>query len=165
MPPPIPHGFDDRSPKVSAAAYKAALRQIVRETLDSGSAIVLSSFITLAHEGLEVQYAANPGVFNDLYRNWYPLTPGELERIYRYVNDQARVVAEEFSVPFADVATGFPKDLRYFPFDLIHLSPEGNRLLARRFASALTTEVLPGSIRLGVAGQRGLGRPRRGNQR
>lgn len=142
-PPPMPHPFDDLSSKRSADYYKKVLRQIVRETLAHGSIVVLSSFVTLAHEGLEVAYEDNPLLFNDLYKKWYPFTPGELQRIYQRFNLQAAEVARELKVPYADVAAKFPQDSLYFPFDLIHFSPEGNRLLATIFASYLAKEVLP----------------------
>ena len=139
----MPHEFDNGSLKPSAIHYKDVLRHIVGETLAHGSTMVLSSFVTLAHEGLEVSYEDNPLLFNDLYMKWYPFTPGELERIYQHFNRQSAEVAREFRVPHVDVAAKFPRDSRYFPFDLIHLSPEGNKLLATIFATYLAEKVLP----------------------
>jgi lysophospholipase L1-like esterase len=144
-PPPMPHKFDDTGIKPSALYYREGLYQIARETQARGGIIVLSSFITVAHEELEVAYEDNPGLFNDIYKKYYPLTPAELGRIYDHFNRQS-ARAREFGVPYADVAAKFPKDARYFPFDLIHFSPEGNQLLAKLFAEFLATEVLPGVI-------------------
>ena len=137
------HEFDDTSPKPSATHYREVLQQIVRETLEHDSVIVLSSFITIAHAGLEVSYEDNPSLFDDLYRKWYPLTSREIERIYQHFNQQSWEVAREFGVPYADVAAGFPRDIGYFPYDIIHFSPEGNQLLASLFAKSLAEDVLP----------------------
>jgi lysophospholipase L1-like esterase len=143
IPPPMAHTFDDTSPKPQAAHFEAGLRQIVRETRAHGAVIVLSSFVSLPHEGLAVSYAQNSGLFNELYRNRYPLTPGELERGFAYYNRIIANVAEEFGIPYVDVAATFPKAIRYFPYDLIHLTPEGNQLLATDFAQFLSRRVLP----------------------
>jgi len=43
-------------------------------------------------------------------------------------------MASEFNVPYADVASQFPRDPQYFYLDYIHLSPEGDRLLAKLFS-------------------------------
>lgn len=139
----VPHDFDESSPKASALHYKDMLRQIVRETLQHGSLIVLSSFITVAHERLRVSPRGQPLLVKNLQRDWNPFTPGEIGRIFAYFNRRSKQVALEFQVPYADVAIQFPKDLRYFPFDILHLSPEGNRLLASLFADSLAKEVLP----------------------
>jgi len=151
IPPPWPHQFDDTSPKQNAERYRAALRSIVRETRESGSRIVLSSYVTLAHDGLKVSFDDNVPVFEDLHRRYYPLTPGEIGRIYDYYNRVVRDVAREFEVPFVDAAREFPRDLKYFPFDIIHFSPEGNRVLAGIFARHLSDMVLrqaaPGAVR------------------
>ncbi len=145
-PEPMPHGFNEYPPKNSAIHYREVLRQIVRESLDHGSIVVLSSFITLAHEGLEISRKDNPFVFDSLYKKYYPFTPGELERMFQHFNNLSAEVAHEFGIPYADVAGEFPRDLRYFPFDIFHFSPEGNRLLAGLFAKFLEAEVLPSVI-------------------
>ena len=140
---PMSHKFVDSPMKPSALHYKEVLRQMVRETLAQKVAIVLSSFITLAHEGLEVSYEQHPLLYNDIYKKWSPLTPGELERIYQQFNRQSEEIAGEFGLPYADVAMRFPREIRFFPFDLIHLSPEGNKLLAALVADYLVHEILP----------------------
>jgi lysophospholipase L1-like esterase len=106
----------------------------------------LSSFITVAHEGLTVTRAENPGMFDTLYKSDYPVTPGELARAYADFNRASADVAAEFKVPYADVAAEFPREVRYFPFDLFHLSPDGNRLLAAMFAKFLERNVLPALV-------------------
>lgn len=142
-PVPMPHEFDTTSPKPSAIHYEEVLRQIVRESLGQGSQVVLSSFITVAREGLKVSPQENPQLFDDVYRKYYPLTPDEIASIYQYFNRRSAEVAREFHIPYADVAATFPRNPRYFPFDYMHLSPEGNRLLAQLFATFLEERVLP----------------------
>ncbi|MFC1705130.1 SGNH/GDSL hydrolase family protein [Nanoarchaeota archaeon] len=147
IPEQMPHTFDISPPKPSAEHYEESLRMIVNETLNNGSKIILSSFITIAHEGFEIQYKENPSIFNDLYKKWYPITSSEFEQIFTYFNKKSAEVAYEFDVPYADVAAKFPKELRYFSYDLIHFTPEGNQLLAKLFAEQLKKEVLPEIIK------------------
>ena len=52
-------------------------------------------------------------------------------------------MASEFNVPYADVASQFPRDPQYFYLDYIHLSPEGDRLPAKLFADFLARAVIP----------------------
>ena len=146
VPPPMPHGFGDTPPQTNEVKYRNVLGQVVRETLEHGSRIVLSSFITVAHEGLTVTRAENPGMFDNLYKYDYPLTAGELAQAYAAFNRASADVAAEFKVPYADVAAEFPREARYFPFDLFHLSPDGNRMLAAMFAKFLERNVLPGLV-------------------
>ena len=146
VPPPMPHGFDDSAPTENEVRFRSVLSQMVQETLQHGSRIVLSSFITVAHEGLTVTRAENPGMFDYLYKSDYPLTAGELARAYADFNRASADVAAQFKVPYADVAADFPREVRYFPFDLIHLSADGNRLLASMFARFLERNVLPALV-------------------
>jgi lysophospholipase L1-like esterase len=141
-PPPVVRIFRAEGDKPSALQYRERLRILAEETRRQGTQLVLVSFVTLAHEGLEVSREDNAQVHEAFRTLLAPLSPGEIEKVYRHVNDQARAVAQEFGLPFLDVAQEFPKDLRYFPFDFMHLSPEGNALLARLIAEGLTREVL-----------------------
>jgi lysophospholipase L1-like esterase len=158
----MPHDFDLGRPKPNVARYRQTLREIVQETIEHGSLMVLSSFVTVAHAGLRVSYKENPLLFHSLYREYEPLTPGEIAQVYAHVNRQSAEVAREFCVPYADIASQFPRDLRYFPFDLIHLTPEGNRKLAAMFASLLEKEVLPQLPAWRDRQRRALGTPRSG---
>ncbi|MGH2374278.1 MAG: SGNH/GDSL hydrolase family protein [bacterium] len=143
---PLWHRFDETMPKPAAVHYRSMLRQIARETLDHGSRVVLSSFVTVAREGLVVRRDDNPLLFDHLHNKRYPFTPGELERVHAHYNRVAREVAQEFGIPFVDAAAEFPRDVRYFPYDTIHLNPEGNRLLAGLFARTVGRSVLPGLL-------------------
>ncbi len=142
-PPPRPHPFDETLPKPSAVAFKETLRQMVQETKQHGSFMVLSSFITLAHQSLAVSYEQKPVLFHHLYKDLYPLTLEEVEHIYDYFNRQAADVARDSGIPFVDAAAEFPRDPRYFDFDSIHLNAQGNQALAKIFAKHLATEVFP----------------------
>ncbi|MGQ0550186.1 MAG: SGNH/GDSL hydrolase family protein [Armatimonadota bacterium] len=140
---PLWHRFDETTPKPGAVHYRKMLRQIVRETLARRSRVVLSSFVTVAHEGLVVDREDNALLFDHLYRKRYPFTPGELERAHAHYNRVARELAQEHGLPFVDAAAEFPRDVKYFPYDTIHFNAEGNRILAGIFARSLGRSVLP----------------------
>ncbi|MFN2598434.1 MAG: SGNH/GDSL hydrolase family protein [Pyrinomonadaceae bacterium] len=142
MPPPMPHDLDNSFIEASAKHYREVLSEITREASSRGSAIVLTSFVTLAHEGLTVSVTDQPLIYREVYRRLYPLTPGEVARVYAIFNQQSAAAAREFNVPYADVAPQFPRDAQYFDLDYIHLSPEGDRLLAKLFANFLARAVI-----------------------
>jgi lysophospholipase L1-like esterase len=152
QPAPMPHTLDITLPKRSVTHYREGLRQIVQEALSHKTRIMLSSFITLAHEGARFSYEDYPLLAPWFYKIHYPYTPGEVARIYQVFNQQSAEVAREFSVPYADVAADFPRTPEYFPYDLMHFSPEGNRLLAHEFAEFLGKEISP-QITKTVAGR------------
>jgi lysophospholipase L1-like esterase len=130
--------------KASPDAFEEHLEELARTVRESGAELVMSSFVTLAHEGLRIRYEDNRSQFNDLYNGIYvPLVPGDIARVYDHFNDRIRKVAGKYRLQFVDVAKTFPRDPRYFPFDIIHLTPAGNRILANRFADALESEVFP----------------------
>jgi lysophospholipase L1-like esterase len=143
QPAPMPHMFDDTLPKPSVTRYREGLKQITKEALSHGTKIVLSSFITVARADLKVSREDYPLVAAMFYEYHYPFTPAEIARIYQIFNQQSAEVAREFGVPYADVAADFPREPRYFPFDIVHLTPDGNRLLANRFAEFLAETILP----------------------
>lgn len=132
-----PHDFDGATVHPSMRSYERELRNIVQEGQRAGATVVLSSFVTLAHEGLRVTHEQNSEVFNELYMKHKPLTPGEIGRIYDVFNRTSRRVADELGAPYVDVAATFPRRLEYFPFDIFHLTPQGNQILARSFADTV----------------------------
>lgn len=143
----MPHTFDDALPKRSVTHYREGLKQIVVEAKQNRTTIVLSSFLTLAHEGLTLSHEQHPELAAWFEKYHYPYTPAEVARIYDLFNQQSREVAHDFNVPYAEVGAGFPLTPENFPHDLVHLSPEGNRLLAHAFAQFLERSVLPGLIK------------------
>ena len=142
-PPPMPHLLDDSFSEASITHYREVLSEIVREATDRGSTIVLSSFVTIAREELTVSVNDKPLIYREVYRRLYPLTPGEVARVYAIFNQQSAAVARELNVPYADVVSQFPRDPQYFYLDYIHLSPEGDRLPAKLFADFLARAVIP----------------------
>jgi len=124
----------------SPVHYRQILQAIVKEAQANQIKIALSSFISVAHLGLEVTYQQNSGIFGALNKQFFPLTVSEIEKIFQTFNQQSASVAREFSIPYADVAAQFPKELLYFPFDLIHLSPDANKLLAKLFVDSLVQQ-------------------------
>ena len=141
-PAPMPHTFDDTLPKPSVERYRKGLEEIVREAQNQRIKIVLSSFITLAHEGLRISDKEHPNLAAEFENYHYPYTPGEVARIFQLFNQQSAEVSREFNVPYADVAADFPREPRYFFHDIIHLNADGYRLLAHRFAQFLGEKVL-----------------------
>jgi lysophospholipase L1-like esterase len=131
VPPPMTHSFSDTGTKPGAVQYADTLHRIAVAAKSANTTLVFTSFVTVAHEDLRVYARENPSLFNQVYRTYYPLTPGEMGRAYAYYNNQSRQVAAGMNLTWYDLAGEFPKDPRYFPFDYIHLSPEGNRLFAR----------------------------------
>jgi len=130
-PPPMVHSFDDTGTKPGAVQYADTLRRIAVAAKSANTTLVFASFVTVAHEGLQVDPGEYPYLFDQVYRTYYPLTPGEMGRVYAYYNNQSRQVAVENNLAWYDLALEFPRHPQYFPADYIHLSPEGNRLFAR----------------------------------
>ncbi|MEP6913303.1 MAG: SGNH/GDSL hydrolase family protein [bacterium] len=153
QPAPMPHTLDIALPKRSVTHYREGLRQIVQEALSHKTKIVLTSFITLAHEGAMYSYEEYPVLAPWFYKVHYPYTPGEVARIYDVFNRQSAEVAREFGVPYADLAADFPRTPQYFPIDLMHFSPEGDRLLAHKFAEFLAQEISPQITKTGAGRQ------------
>ncbi len=142
QPPPMNHQFVTEGVK-SPLYYRKVLTQIVQEAKANNIPIILTSFATLAHPSLTLTASENLPRFDALYKQFYPLTAGEIEQIFEIFNHQSAAVAKEFNLPYIDIASKMPKDPKYFPFDLIHFSPEANQLLATIYADYLGKEYLP----------------------
>jgi len=138
---PLTHVLDESLPKRSITHYRTVLDELVREATDNDVVMILSSFQTLAKGDLTVTPEENPYLFHEVYLRMYPLTPGEVARVYDLFNRQSAAVAREVGVPYAELSPDFSKDARYFTFDYIHLSPEGNRLLAKLLAAHVVRSV------------------------
>jgi lysophospholipase L1-like esterase len=143
---PMPHRLSIDGPKTSLVHYRNVLADIAKETMAHGATIMLTSFVTVADEGLEISPKQNIRFFDEVEKTMYPFTPGEVASVYSLFNQQAREVAVTLGTPFADLATEFPKDLQYFPYDYIHFSPEGNRMLAVLLVRHLMKDALPAVI-------------------
>jgi lysophospholipase L1-like esterase len=140
VPAAMPHSFEDGGVSSGAMQYADTLRRIATTAEAADTTLVFISFVTVAHEGLQVDPRTNPGLFDQVYRTYYPLTPGEIGRAYAQYNNQSRQVAAEYGLAYYDLAAQFPKDPRYFPADYIHLSPAGNRLFAQLVEYHLSRE-------------------------
>jgi lysophospholipase L1-like esterase len=137
VPPSMAHSFDDTGTKRGALRYTDTLRRMAAAAKAANTSLAFVSFVTVADDGLHVNYEESPYLFDQVYRTYYPLTPGEIGKAYAYYNNQSRQVAEENNLPYYDLATEFPQDPEYFPSDYIHFNPEGNRLFARLLAQHL----------------------------
>jgi lysophospholipase L1-like esterase len=136
------HSFDDTTTKSGAAQYAATLRGMAAAAKSANTTLVFASFVTVANGDLRVDAQTDPLLFDQVYRTYYPLTPGEIGRAYAYYNNQTREVAAENNLSYYDLAAEFPKDPQYFPLDYIHFSPEGNRLFAHLVAQHLENEMV-----------------------
>ncbi len=134
---PLVHRFDAVSSKRSLNAIDAKLRRLVRAIRSQGVPVVLSSFASVGRDGLLVDRRVTPGLFDDLTFDRFPLTPGETAQIYEAVNRVSAKIAADCSVPYVDIAAAVPHEPAYFPYDVVHLSADGNRLIADQFARAL----------------------------
>jgi len=74
-------------------------------------------------------------------RGAYPATASMLDGM-RQFNDAARTIARDRHVPVLDFEAAVPKSLKYFQDD-VHLTHEGNDVLARTAAAWITSNPLP----------------------
>lgn len=142
VPPAMSHTFNENSRTEGAQRYHDTLTSIASRCKAADTKLVIVSFITVANNNLSITFDQNQGLFKEIYRNWYPLTPGEIEKAYQKYNNEAKSVAMERNLSYYDVAAEYPKDPKYFPFDYIHFTPEGNRLLADKITQHLKKEDL-----------------------
>ena len=142
VPPLMAHSFDDTTPKPGAGQYADTLRRMAAAAKAANTTLVFASFVTVANNDLQAGYETSPALFDQVYRTYYPLTPGEVGRAYAYYNNESREVARENNLSYYDLAAEFPKDPQYFPLDYIHMSPEGNRLFAHLLAQHLANETV-----------------------
>lgn len=152
--------FDTKARTPSLLArYDKGTREIVQVAHKAGIKIVLSSFVTIASPHLRLSYRDSPAVFRQVYRYNYPFTPAQTGRVYDMFNAVSRKVASDLGAPYVDVAAGFPRDLRHMPIDNVHLSPEGNRELARRFADGMAALIgaVPTQAAVGSSGAEPVG--------
>ena len=145
VPRPKDHTFAVSQDNPDLVGFKANLQDMAREARENNFKLVLSSFATVAQDGLQFSREEYPLLSYYLDEAYYPLTYGETAQIFQLSSSAAAEIATEEEVYYADVAPQVPKDVQYF-IDHIHLRPEGNRLLAGAFASYLAEEVLPAFI-------------------
>jgi len=130
---PKPHTVRSVGTEYPLVRFESELTKIDEDARAARMKVILSSFVTLAGPQLRLDPRRYRAQFDDIYRSNYPLGPGELASVYEIFNQATRSIAERDHVTFVDVAGTFPRDVRYFPFDAIHLSPQGNRILAADF--------------------------------
>ncbi len=140
--PMTPHTLNLTSSKPSLVRRQQQLRQLAQVVRAHGSQLILSSCLLLAHDGFRPRYADNPGIYKDLYIKRSPFTGGELDLVNQDLNRATAAIAAECGLRYADVAADFPREPRYFAFDLVHMTQEGDRKLAELFAQYLAHEVL-----------------------
>jgi lysophospholipase L1-like esterase len=140
--PAVPHSIDLATPKWWITSRSDRVRELITSAREHGIPLVVSSFFTLAHEGLSVSFAKDPNLYKQLYMTKFPFTAGEIALVFRDVNEQTMQVVRACGCPYVDAATAFPREPRYFLPDMIHMTPEGNDALARLFADFLSHNLL-----------------------
>lgn len=141
QPPIIQHKFSSDSKKPSQKIFEEKVSKIIDLAKENHIKIVLTTFVTVTKENLEVDKKDHKSLWEDLYLKWYPFTPGEIALIYDNFNESLKDVAASKNVPIIDLASEFPKNTHYF-VDHIHFTPEGNQLLAKYIADYLIRNVL-----------------------
>ncbi|MBI4498959.1 MAG: leucyl aminopeptidase [Chloroflexi bacterium] len=75
---------------IGVVIYQEVVTRSTRETVDAGRAILLSSFLTAAHEGMEVSPQETPAHFAFVATKLYPFTLAEYGLTGRAAPDAAR---------------------------------------------------------------------------
>lgn len=132
----FPAGLDEAHPDVSSdhlpAAEKTILNDLegLRDQLASdGATLVLSSFVWLVHDGLQLDPLRNGNIYLWLNQECWPHTYRDLRRAADLHNRILQRYAAAKDVPFIDVAEDFPDDLDLFT-DAVHLNREGTKVHA-----------------------------------
>jgi hypothetical protein len=104
----------------------ADLEHIRADASARGTEMLVSSFVWLAQEGLELQ---NGSIYDYLNRTCWPYRYADIRRLADFQNRVLARWAEARNVHFIDVAKDFPPDPSFF-MDAIHFNQEGTRMQA-----------------------------------
>ena len=107
----------------------ADLDAIHRDADADGTQLVLSSFVWLVSDGLQLDPIRQSAIYQWLNDHCWPYTYADLRRLVDFENAVYRRWAAARHVPFIDVAAAFPTDPELF-VDPIHLQETGTRLHA-----------------------------------
>lgn len=139
IPPKIDYSFNPDLPKDSIVRFEQNIREMADIAKEENIKLILTTFITIIHEDLEVDESSNRGIWEDIYLKYYPFTPGEIVVIYEGFNQTIKEISQLQGLPLIDLAAQFPKDPQYFR-DHIHFTPGGNMILANIIADFLQKE-------------------------
>jgi hypothetical protein len=94
-----------------------------------GTPLALSSFVSLAHDGLQLDPRKHPLIYSDLNDNCWPYRYADIRRAMDLFNRLLARYATDHGLPFIDVAASFPLDPDLFN-DAVHFNLYGGRLHA-----------------------------------
>jgi hypothetical protein len=104
------------------------LRQMHSDATRIGAMFFLTSFVTLAREGLLLDPERQRVIFQELNDEYWPLTYREIREAVDYQNNAYRELAQTDGLPFLDVSRYFPQNPDFFA-DMVHFdSQSGFRL-------------------------------------
>lgn len=127
-----------------AQAFERNLRRLVRRCKEQDVKLLLCTYPTAYRKTYAQSVADKVPAVKDWYEALCPLTyPKLLEGLDRY-NAIIRKVAAEATLPVAELATTFPKDVSYYASPLHH-SDKGEAEVAKIVAEALRSSGLLGS--------------------
>jgi hypothetical protein len=121
--------LDDPRLPVQLPAILSDLDKIRVDLERRGAALVLSSFVWLAFEGMQLDPVRDAFLFDYLNRAYWPFSYAHIRRYVDFENRVFRKYAALHGLPFVDVAAAFPNDPRLF-VDAIHMTAAGVRLYA-----------------------------------
>jgi hypothetical protein len=129
----------------------ADLRYMATAAKNVGAEFVLTSFVTLVHEGLLLDPERHRIILKGLNDEYSPLTYKEIREAVDFQNAVFRKLARIDHHPFLDVDKYFPQDPDYFA-DMVHFSTSGGfrlqgwivaQLLAPSIREAIKSGALP----------------------
>ncbi len=124
------HEFNQELPKQSLNHYQEKVQELLSIAKENKQTIILATFITVAHQDLDIpRYHKNPYIWESLKLQLFPFTTREIATIHEAYNQVLKNLATAESIPLINTAIVFPKQVQYFN-DYVHLTPEGDRLLA-----------------------------------
>jgi hypothetical protein len=86
--------------------------------------LVLSSFVWIVHDGMELDLGRDLTLYNYLNRTYWPYTYAEMRRLVDFQNRVFEKYARVHQLPFVDMAAEFPQDPA-LAGDAIHLRYQG----------------------------------------
>ena len=134
-----PAGVDEFDPPLDSLKLPMDLPVMVRD-LDTmrialasiGSALVVSSFVWMVDDGMQLDPDGDLTLYYYLNRNYWPVTYADMRRLADFQNRVFEKYARTHRLPFIDMAAAYPRDP----------SLAGDAVGASRFRSAISSSHL-----------------------
>jgi hypothetical protein len=138
-----PAGVNEQQPDPRDERLPMDLPQVVRD-LDaireavraSGGELVLSTFVWLAHDGLQLDLRAHANIYRYLNDTLWPIPYAHVRRMADFQNRVFAEYADQTESALVDIAAEFPDDPDLFD-DPIHMNYSGLRLQGWIYAQHL----------------------------